>query len=533
VFTDLVDSTALKTRLGDGAVSELMSVYHRDVLELAERCAGREIDSAGDGFFLSFDASSAAVDFALRLRLLHRDNDALPAVRVGLHVGEVTERPAPPGSSKPLLLEGLAVDLAARIGGLARGGQVLMSKPVFDAARQRLDDRNLGSVAWRAHGPYLLKGIDESVEIGEAGFEGLSPLTPPPNSEKGRSAIVAGDELTLGWRPAVGLAIPSRSHWRLVEQIGTGAIGEVWLAIHEGTSAKRVFKFCFQADSLRGLKREVALLRLLKESLGSRPDIAQVIDWEFDQPPYFIETEHSEAGDLVAWGRQQGGIDKVSLETRVDVVAQIADALAAAHGAGVLHKDLKPANVLIREDAGGHPRVCLADFGIGLVTSREALEVPGVTVAGLTEALLSSTMETGAGPRLYMAPELMEGRIATPLSDVYSLGVILFQIVAGNFSRALGSGWERDIADPLLREDIAACVDRDPEERVDGPAELAARLRALPERRARARAVRSRRQTLRVGAIAAVVALVVAGGWWGWGSTPGSVGPRTSPGPRS
>ena len=176
----------------------------------------------------------------------------------------------------------------------------------------------------------------------------------------------------------------------------------------------------------------MALLRLLKESLGGRPDIAQVIDWEFDQPPYFIETEHSEAGDLVDWGRKQGGIGKVPLETRIDVVAQIADALAAAHGAGVLHKDLKPANVLIRQDADGEPRVCLADFGIGLVTSREALDVPGVTMAGLTEALLSSTVETGAGTRLYMAPEVIEGRVATPLSDVYSLGVILYQIVAAN-----------------------------------------------------------------------------------------------------
>jgi formylglycine-generating enzyme required for sulfatase activity/dienelactone hydrolase len=240
-----------------------------------------------------------------------------------------------------------------------------------------------------------------------------------------------------------------------------------------------------------------------------------VIDWEFEQPPYFLETEYSEAGDLVQWGRQQGGIDKVALATRVDVVAQIADALTAAHSAGVLHKDLKPANVLIREDAGGGPRVCLSDFGIGLVTSREALDVPGVTMAGLTEALLSSS-ETGAGTRLYMAPEVMEGRLATPLSDVYSLGVILYQIVAGDFSRALGSGWERDIDDPLLREDIAACVDRDPNERIAGPAELAARLRALPERRARARTAQGRRRTLRVSAATAIALLLSSGGWWAW-----------------
>ena len=134
VFTDLVDSTALKSRLGDVATGELMAAYHRDVLRLAKQGSGREIDSAGDGFFLTFDAPTAAVRFALRLQRLHAERTELPDVRVGLHLGEVTERPAPEGSSKPTLVEGLAVDLAARIGALATGRQVLMSKPVFNGS---------------------------------------------------------------------------------------------------------------------------------------------------------------------------------------------------------------------------------------------------------------------------------------------------------------------------------------------------------------------------------------------------------------
>ncbi|MBW1687773.1 MAG: protein kinase, partial [Deltaproteobacteria bacterium] len=465
VFTDLVESTALKSRLGDAAAGERIARYQAEVRRLVAATGGREIDAAGDGFFLSYEAPSAAVTFALRLQLIHHEDPELPPVRVGLHLGEVTERSAPPGSSKPMLVEGLAVDLASRVDGLASPGQVLMTQAVFDAVRQRLKGVEFGrEVAWRAHGAYLLKGIDDPIEIGEAGFEGISPLAAPPDSEKARRAVAAGDEVTLGWRPAVGLAIPGRAHWRLEEQLGTGAIGEVWLAQHESTHAHRVFKFCFQAESLRSLKREVVLLRLLKESLGERPDIAQVIDWEFERPPYFFETEHSEAGNLVEWTRRKGGIEEVPLATRLDIVSQIADALAAAHRAGVLHKDLKPANTLIQEDAEGRPRVCLTDFGIGLVTSREALEVPCVTVAGLTESLLSSST-TGAGTRLYMAPEVTEGHQATPLSDVYSLGVILYQILAGDFGHAFATGWERDVEEPLLREDVAACVDGDPAKR--------------------------------------------------------------------
>jgi class 3 adenylate cyclase/dienelactone hydrolase len=513
VFTDLVDSTALKSRLGDVAAGQLMTRYHTDLLGLASKRGGREIDSAGDGFFLTFEAPSAAVAFALELQLLHEASSELPAVRVGMHLGEVTERAAPEGASKPTLVEGLAVDLAARVGALASGSQVLMSLPVFNAARQRLEHGELPrEISWLAHGPYLLKGIDEPVDVGEAGFEGLSPLEAPGDSEKGRRAVAAGDELTLGWRPSVGIGIPGRPHWQLVDQIGRGAIGEVWLAEHEGTHGRRVFKFCFQADSLRSLKREVALLRILKESLGEREDIAQVLDWEFEHPPYFLETEYSESGDLVDWAREQGGIDKVQIETRLDIAAQIADALTAAHGADVLHKDLKPANVLIHEDAAGRPRVCLTDFGIGLVTSRSALEVPGITVAGLTEDLLSSTVETGAGTRLYMAPEVIEGRTATPRSDLYALGVVLYQMAAGDFTRALAPGWERHVEYALLRDDISACVDGEPAKRLEGTAQLAERLRSLPARREHLQSQARRKKLVRGGIAAAVIGLLAVGG---------------------
>lgn len=508
VFTDLVDSTGLKARLGDGAAGELIGRHHREVRRLLGDAGGREIDSTGDGFFLTFDSPSAAVRFALELQEIHGARPEMPAVRVGIHVGEVSERAAPAGSAKPTLVEGLAVDIAARICGLASPGQILMSGPAFNAARQRLDTDGLQRpIEWRAHGPYLLKGYDEPLQISEAGCEGLSPLAAPGDSEKARRAVAAGDELTLGWRPAIGLEIPGRPRWRLERQLGTGAVGEVWLAAHEKTEARRVYKFCFQADRVRGLKREVTLLRLLKHQLGNRSDIAQLIDWEFEEAPYFLEEQYSEAGDMLEWARSRGGLDAVPLEVRLSIVAQIAEALAAAHGAGVLHRDLKPANVLVSGDSqSSEPHVSLTDFGIGLVVSREALAAPGVTIEGLTETLLASSSTSGAGTRLYVAPELIEGKPATPLSDVYSLGVILYQMVVGDFSRALAPGWEDDVDDPLLRADIADCVDGRPERRLAGPLELAERLRALGARRARARASRRRRAISLTAAAALLLA---------------------------
>ncbi len=138
VFTDLVDSTRLKTQFGDRRAGELISRHQQQVQRLAAELGGREVDSAGDGFFLTFDTPSAATRFGLLLQLEHAQDRDLPEVRVGIHMGEVSERAAPPGASKPTLVEGLAVDLAARIQGLALPGQVLLSAAVFTSARQRV-----------------------------------------------------------------------------------------------------------------------------------------------------------------------------------------------------------------------------------------------------------------------------------------------------------------------------------------------------------------------------------------------------------
>ncbi len=521
VFTDLADSTALKTEKGDRAAGDLISRHCGHVERLAAEAGGRIVDWAGDGCFLTFEVSSAAVLFALRLQQAHAADASLPGVRVGIHVGEVTEKAGPAGTAR---VEGLAVDLASRIQSLARPGQVLMSSAVFDSVRQRLRGEELGtSIEWRAHGAYELKGIDGSVNICEAGIEGLSPLSPPAGSEKAHRAVTPGEEDTLGWRPAVGLHVQRRDHWVLEQQLGEGGFGEVWLAVHTKTKVKRVFKFCFEPERVRSLKREVVLFRLLKETLGQREDIAQIVDWEFERPPFFIESEYTQGGDLRDWAERNGGLTHIPLTTRLELVAQVAVALGAAHSVGVLHKDIKPANILITEPPDkSTPRASLTDFGIGMLTGRQALLGMGITAAGLTETLVSSSsLSSGAGTRLYMAPEVIEGKAATTLSDVYALGVLLYQMAMGDFRRALAPGWERDIKDPLLTEDIAACVEGDPERRLASAAELATRLRSLDARRAAReteennrlavqRAKRRRRQFVVVFAIGASLTLVVA-----------------------
>ena len=287
------------------------------------------------------------------------------------------------------------------------------------------------------------------------------------------------------WKPESGQPVLGRPNWLLEERLGEGGFGEVWLAVHQKTGATRVFKFCRDVDRIRGLKREVILFRLLKQTLGDRKDIAQIIDWQFERPPYYLESEYTKAGDLAQWSQEHGGIRSLPMELRLDLVAQVARAVAAAHSVGILHKDIKPSNVLIANGDSGPPQAVLTDFGIGYLTDRHLLAEKGITATGLTEVIDGSAgSSSGAGTRMYMAPELIEGKGATMQSDVYALGVLLYQTAAGDFSRSLAPGWERDIADPLVLEDVAACVDRDISHRLQSASELAERLTHLEQRRA-------------------------------------------------
>jgi eukaryotic-like serine/threonine-protein kinase len=293
----------------------------------------------------------------------------------------------------------------------------------------------------------------------------------------------------------VGDTVPLRPQWRLLERLGTGGHGEAWLARHEKTHEARVFKFALDESALGSLKREITLYRVLHDSLGADAAIVRVLEWNLDEAPYFLETEYVEGRDLASWAEAQGGLPEIPLSDRLDLAAQIADALAAAHSVGVLHKDLKPGNVLIRP--GIQPRVRLCDFGSGSVLDPLRLEAMGITRMGLTKTQAPGESATP----LYLAPEVVAGQPVTVKADVYALGVLLYQMVAGDFRKHAAPGWEGEVDDELLREDIALAAAGNPERRLADAAQLAERLRTLEKRRlaretdlaARARAERAKK----------------------------------------
>ena len=433
-----------------------------DAFEDAEGGVALEAEVDGDVRLMRFTDSGAALALVTGVQAKHR------GVRVGVHYG---------------LAAGDGPALAAEIAGIALPDQILMSAAAFEQFRTYGPGKSAPEIDWLAHGPYRFVESGVVTSLFEAGVRPYAPMREPPDSTRAHRS--GAEDVILGWRAAPDQSVPGRDHWLLTECLGEGGFGEAWLAMHAKTRERRVFKFCYRADRLRSLQREVTLFRLLNETLGSRPDIARILDWNFDTAPYFVESEFSESGDLLQWSEERGGIASVPMEQRLQLMASVADALSAAHSVGVLHKDVKPANILIREPEDREAQPMLADFGVGLIADRQALDDLNITRLGLSETATEIQRSSRSGTRRYMAPEVLEGRPPSIQADIYSLGVVLYQVIVGDFSRVLAPGWERDIEDPILCEDVAAMVDGDPTMRVGDAGVVATRLRQLDSRRHR------------------------------------------------
>ncbi|MBM4040624.1 MAG: hypothetical protein FJ290_19125, partial [Planctomycetes bacterium] len=490
LFSDLEGSTGQQSKLGNIRAAEVVDEHRRTFREALRELDGREVETAGDSFLVVFAAPSEGVKFALRLQAAMRGARAatpeLPPVRVGLHQGQVVVREHAEGP-KPLDIYGVQVSTAARIMDLARGGQILCSRAVFDDARAILrgsDLAGLGPVAWCNHGPYRFKGVDDPYDVCEVGEEGHSPLAAPAAS--GKSWPAGGGAEELGWRPAVGGLVPG-TNWALEERLGKeggdggrfrGEFGEVWRARSPAAKSLRAFKFCFKRDRVPALKREARLFERLRERDCRHQNLVEVYNVVVgDRPPYYLEMEYVEGPSLDEWLAASPPLGE-----RLEVAAQVADALDTVHAAGIYHRDIKPSNILLTRRADGRLQAKLTDFGLGAAEDPELLK-----------SIYASRVEGVAGTWDYIAPELRSGGRATAQSDLYSLGVTLFQVAAGDVRRPLGD-WEREVPGEVLREDIRRCLAHEPGERWRRAAELATALRSHDERQRELALEREREQ---------------------------------------
>jgi putative peptide modification system cyclase len=222
LLTDLVDSTSLVERLGDGPAAALFREHDRLVLELQQRWRGRLIDRS-DGLLLLFerpvDGLGFALDYNRGLRELGTARNLVLEARAGLHVGEVltwqNSAAAVQAGAKPLEVEGLAKPLAGRLMTLARPGQILLSataEPMAHRSARELGERS-EHLIWKSHGRWRLKGVPDAQEIYEVGEPGYAPLRAPKQNR-----AKAWRDIPL-WRRPAALA----AEVLLLIGVGTGA----------------------------------------------------------------------------------------------------------------------------------------------------------------------------------------------------------------------------------------------------------------------------------------------------------------------
>lgn len=377
-----------------------------------------------------------------------------------------------------LRVAGLAVDVEQKplqvLAALLRhAGEVVTKPELFDSvwAGRITVDHVLATAVGKLRKALGEDGERLIVTVPRVGYRLVGPV----------ERVAVGRRLLSALDLKAGEVVPGRDHFVLQRQLVSAHGSEVWLARHAKTQEPRVYKFSANGERLASLKREATLSRLLRESLGARPDFVRVIDWNFEQAPFYLECEYGGA-NLIEWAEAEGCLAAMPRAERLALFLRICDAVAAAHSVGVLHKDLKPANVLVAAEGGGW-QLRLTDFGSSRLLEPERLAELGITELGLTMTQGAGTGSSSGTP-LYLAPELIAGSPPTVRSDVYALGIMLYQLLVGDLKKPMASGWAHDIDDDLLCEDLAQATDGEPGRRLASVPELAARLRGLEARRA-------------------------------------------------
>ena len=217
----------------------------------------------------------------------------------------------------------------------------------------------------------------------------------------------------------IGTVINDR--YKIIKLVGTGGMGSVYLAEHEILRKKVAIKILHYEQS----KRKDTVERFKREAIAAsnigQDNIVDVTDFGYTEEgnAYFV-MEYVEGRSLADVMKEQ---HLLPLEFAVAVASQIAVALYSAHGKGIIHRDLKPENILLTNKDGNYPFVKIVDFGISKILQSDAKP----------DERLRTLTKSGAifGTPEYMSPEQAAGESVEPASDIYSLGVIMYEMLTG------------------------------------------------------------------------------------------------------
>ncbi|HEX6625558.1 MAG TPA: protein kinase, partial [Pyrinomonadaceae bacterium] len=388
---------------------------------------------------------------------------------------------------------------------------------VFDAALELepearagfLSDRCGGNAELRREVEALLAAHDKA-----GGFIETSAM-------KVAARAVAGDTFYAEVERQIG-------PYRVLSLLGAGGMGEVYLAEDTRLGRRVALKllpppFVSDPDRLRRFEREARAASAL-----NHPNILTLYDIGRVDGTHYIVTEYVEGGTLRA--RLSAG--RITAPEAVRVAAQVAEALSAAHAAGITHRDIKPENIAIRPD--GYAKVL--DFGLAKLA-----ELPG----GETDSL-SPSLRTPMGLRMgtvkYMSPEQVLGHAVDGRTDLWSLGVVLYETLTGqapfagankaatfdlilNHTPAPVTDFDEELP-PQLDAIVSRALEKDPELRYQTASDMRAELRRLQRElepfssrwgravtRFRRAPARARGWRLKAALAACLLALSVVGAW--------------------
>ena len=440
LFADIRNFTTYSERLTAGQIAELLNAYFEAVCQPIVRNGGRIAKLIGDGIMVVFEArdedgednhARRAIRAGLGIVLAangfgewfkqHFDMGGVPefATGVGIHTGDLMEvRIGPPGA-EDLTVVGDSVNVASRLEGqtkelgwpvVASAATVSMAGSLVSTGESRqleLRGRNapieamevtgIGAYAGAPEGPIevpasVRAALAENAQItARAAKAALSDTLRIITSELSR-ALAAGRPLQI-------------KGYRVLKKIGEGGMSNVFLGERESDGTQVALKIlnARPSDDKQLLQRFIQEASMISDI--DHPNVVKIYDKGFTDDYAYIAMEYFTGGslkDVIAGG--------LSPRQALSLLAQAAAALAEIHRLGIVHRDVKPANMMLRADG----TMVLADFGI----------------AKRTEGSMDRTMHGEFfGTPYYISPEQANGKAASARSDIYSLGIIFYEML--------------------------------------------------------------------------------------------------------
>ena len=259
--------------------------------------------------------------------------------------------------------------------------------------------------------------------------------------------------------------------WQLKKLLTQTESTESWLAVSP-VGEYKVFRFCLKEAHLKNLRDEVAALSALKATLKDSSQTVVIDDWQLDEPPYYMSMPMTVHGDLHRWSDRLGGLLNSDPRERLRLIQHWASALACVHESGLVHRNLSPNSLLVDESAGSLQGK-LGEFGLAELKSQG-----DSALSDENEAVVTLTSSGETAEQVYMSPELKLGEQPSTYSDVYALGVLIYQVIQGDLKAVYNKHWQQHMKDEYWRDLVFDCTKKQASSRPDA-ADIIERLKKV------------------------------------------------------